>query len=42
MSAYKTGYIVAQAAIMILQAHATFRLDAAGQRERARSACAAA
>lgn len=42
VSTYKTGYISEQAALMLFQAHATFRFDVAGQAERARSACAAA
>lgn len=41
VSTSKTGYISEQAALMLLQAHATFRFDVAGQAERARSACAA-
>lgn len=40
VSAYTTGYIGAQAALMLLKAHVTFHFDIAGQCKRARSACA--
>lgn len=42
VSAYKNRLYRREVALMLLQAHATFHFDTAGQCKRARSACAAA